>query len=218
MERIAPWTISAAIVGPTYWTWVSLGSSGPTLPARSFSNLAWPLGSMVPVRMMKDPVPVCCTTPLTPSLVTADWTWFSDGLPWNLSRNSVPPWKSMPSRKPWVAIETMPGMMITSEARKNQFRAPMMLSVRGRGGVSAPGPDLLFEAFEDQHVGVDRHSDAEDEAGQAGQREGDRPGLEERDHDSRVGDQGHARQEAGQAVVGDHEEDHDGEADEARRH
>jgi len=52
MEKIAPWMISPAIVGPTYWTWVWLSSRGPSFLARSDSN--WPclLGSIVPVRMM----------------------------------------------------------------------------------------------------------------------------------------------------------------------
>src|ERR1700680_3183956 len=47
--------------------------------------------------------------------------------------NSVPPAKSMPSRKPLVAIERMPGMMMMSETAKNRLRRPMMLSRRTRG-------------------------------------------------------------------------------------
>jgi hypothetical protein len=34
-----------------------------------------------------------------------------------------------------------------------------------------PAHNLFFEAFEDQHVRVDRHADREHEAGDAGQRQ-----------------------------------------------
>src|SRR5438552_5671546 len=40
----------------------------------------------------------------------------------------------MPSRKPWVAIEMMPGTMMISERAKNRLRRPMMLSRRTFGG------------------------------------------------------------------------------------
>src|ERR1700674_1989940 len=60
--------------------------------------------------------------------------------------NSVPPAKSMPSRKPLVAIERMPGMMITREIAKNMLRRPMVLSPRtgGAGRGSSTGVSVGF--------------------------------------------------------------------------
>src|SRR5690349_16840795 len=55
--------------------------------------------------------------------------WFA-----KLTVNSVPPAKSMPSRKCLVLIEMMPGMMISSEIRKNQLRRPTMSRRRTLGG------------------------------------------------------------------------------------
>ena len=45
----------------------------------------------------------------------------------------------------------------------------------GAQGLAAA--QLLFEALEDQDVGIDRHTDGEDEARDARQRERDRPAL-----------------------------------------
>src|SRR5258708_15409808 len=62
--------------------------------------------------------------------------------------NSVPPAKSMPSRKPFVAIDRMPGMMIRREMKKKMLRRPVMLSRRTRGsgrGIST-GVSLGFSA------------------------------------------------------------------------
>src|SRR5450759_994510 len=56
----------------------------------------------------------------------------------------------MPSRKPLVAIDRMPGMMISREMAKKMFRRPMMLSFRtrgsGRGGrvLSSSGFSCVF--------------------------------------------------------------------------
>src|SRR5258708_20969932 len=261
------------------------------------------------------------------SAATALSTWVRVGWSANVTVNSVPPAKSMPSRKPWVAIEMMPGMMITSESRKNELRLPMTLRrrVRGSGGSSAtavftgsagtmsaawasavmsdvsdtvdpqqewlshaacrqhdgekvvrhddrrdeaehdtdaqrdgksfhlrradeaeddagdkgrgvgvsdrgpgsadsrvdrchdgsPRPDLFFESFEDQHVGVDRHTYRQDEPGDAGQGERHRYDLADGQHRACIKETGQARHQSGHAVVDDHEDDDDREADKA---
>src|SRR6266550_8765328 len=69
----------------------------------------------------------------------------------------------------------------------------------------------------DQDVGVDGHANGQDEAGDAGQRQSHRHDLEHRQHRARVEDQREAGQEPGQPVVDDHENDHDREAEQARR-
>src|SRR5712692_6213859 len=81
--------------------------------------------------MMKLPLAPAWTVPLTPIELTALSTcaWVS-GLPsWRL--NSVPPAKSMPSRKPRVTMKKMPGRMISRDSPKNQLRRPTMSSRRG---------------------------------------------------------------------------------------
>src|ERR1700682_3887437 len=45
----------------------------------------------------------------------------------------------MPSRKPLVAMKKMPGTMMTSETRKNQWRRLMMSSFRRRGSTGGCG-------------------------------------------------------------------------------
>src|SRR6267143_403844 len=77
----------------------------------------------------------------------------------------------------------------------------------------AEGPtsaQFLLEALEDQHVGVDRHSDREDEPRQARQRQGDAEELEDRQRDRSVDEQGDTGDQAGEPVVEEHEEDDDG--------
>src|SRR2546423_1651183 len=76
-----------------------------------------------------------------------------------------------------------------------------------RGCDRAPRPHLFFEPFEDQHVGVDRHADGQDEAGDAGQGQRDGDELEQGQDRARIEDEREARQQAGYAVVDDHEED-----------
>src|SRR5579859_150744 len=294
------------------------------------------------------------TVPPTFSAATALSTVFSGGLLLKLTVVSVPPAKSMPSRKCLVVIEMMPGMMMISESRKNQFLRPTMSSLRtrggsgsltggagaatasstastsssavssayspeyslpssasagsssltglcclsdgsstvhseqrrpahaarrqhdgqqvvghedrreqagdhadrehdgesldrgrpdeqqdaagdqrrrvrvadrgpraahrgiDRGGYGAPRAHLFLESFEDQHVRVDGHTDGQDEAGDAGQRQGHRDRLEQREHLTRIEEEGEAREESGQAVVDDHEQHHDRQAEKAR--
>jgi hypothetical protein len=67
---------------------------------------------------MKVPLPPRWTTPSTFWAATAASTDWRLGWFWNMKKNSVPPWKSMPSRKPLKIMEKTPGMMTTSEIAK----------------------------------------------------------------------------------------------------
>src|SRR5256885_13130743 len=49
----------------------------------------------------------------------------------------------MPRRNPLVAMEMMPGTMITSESAKKRLRRPMMLRRRDCGGFEASGLGCL---------------------------------------------------------------------------
>src|SRR5256714_10065005 len=70
------------------------------------------------------------------SAETALSTCAMGGLLGKRTVNSVPPAKSMPSRKCRVDIDRMPGMMITSDSRKNKFRRLTMSSRRTLGGAA----------------------------------------------------------------------------------
>src|SRR5919109_3098679 len=85
--------------------------------------------------MMYPPPVVSMTEPLMPSSATALSTCAGDGWLANVTVNSVPPAKSMPSRNPFRHIDRMPGMMMTSERAKKRLRRPMML--RRRGGLTS---------------------------------------------------------------------------------
>src|ERR1700674_2982263 len=78
------------------------------------------------------------------SAATALSTCATDGFPANVTVNSVPPAKSMPSKKPLLTIEMMPGMMINSETAKNTFRRPMMFSRRTLGSGRGSGTGSSF--------------------------------------------------------------------------
>src|SRR5579864_1259461 len=127
--------VSPAIVPPTSRTWLKL--AGPSRPCRSSSTCFCSAGVRGGYLRMYPPPPVWMTEPLSFSAATAFSTVVRDGLLAKLTVNSVPPAKSMPSRKPLVAIETMPGMMIRSDTAKKMFRRPMMLSFRTRGSRTA---------------------------------------------------------------------------------
>src|SRR5215467_1762857 len=81
--------------------------------------------------------PVEITDPLTFWESTAAWTWLSDTSPGKLTVNSVPPAKSIPRAKCFVAIEMMPGTMMISDSAKNQLRLPIRLRRRGGFGSDA---------------------------------------------------------------------------------
>ena len=74
------------------------------------------------------------------------------------------------------------------------------------GGQRLADPHLLLHPLEDQDVGVDRHADREDEAGDAGEGQRHRDEPEDRQHDERVVDQREARDDARQPVVDQHEQ------------
>ena len=77
------------------------------------------------------------------------------------------------------------------------------------------GAQLLADALVDQHVGVDRHGDAEHQAGDAGQRQR-RPGeAHQRDRQQAVHDQADAGEDAEGAVGQDGEDDGGDAADDA---
>src|SRR5712691_373779 len=63
---------------------------------------------------------------------------------------------------------------------------------RGRDGPARA--HFLFEALEYQHVGVDGHTDREDEPGDPGQRQRDGHELESGEYGPRIEEQGQARQ------------------------
>ena len=77
------------------------------------------------------------------------------------------------------------------------------------------GPDLLLHALEDEDVGVDGHADAEDERRHAGQRQRHADDPEDGVDHQRVEDERDRGEHARQAVVGDHEEEDEQQADAA---
>src|SRR5882672_2339550 len=314
------------MVGPTSRTWSTLTAPSAGWAARWSSNVFCCGGvSGTPARMMKLPRSVWITDPVTGCAATAASTCATVGWLAKLSVNSGPPAKSMPSKNPRVAIETMPGMMMISDSRKNRLRRPVMLSLLTRGsgrtsslglpsgtmsaacccaetsessdtvdshqhrpaqraaghddrqqvvghddrrdqaghhadaegdgeslhlartyeakdhagdegrgvrvadrgpgtpdrridrrGDRAAGPHLFLESLEDQHVGVDRHADREDEAGDAGEGQRDRHRLEDREDCAGIEEESDAGQEARDAVVDDHEEDDDRQSEQSR--
>ena len=80
-----------------------------------------------------------------------------------------------------------------------------------RGGLA--GARLFSHAFEDDHVGVGRHADREDDSRDARQRQRDRDEHDHRVQQDRVDDQGERGDDAEEAVVGDQEEHHQDQAD-----
>src|SRR5437016_826519 len=124
-------TSSAAMVGPTcVWLLLVLSIPRPNCRATPSSNWADCTGVSGDVRIRKVPLVAGCTTPLTFWWLTAACTCWRPGCPSNFTVNSLPPWKSMPRRKPRVTIEMIPGTMISSETRKKMFRWLMMSSRR----------------------------------------------------------------------------------------
>ena len=80
-----------------------------------------------------------------------------------------------------------------------------------------PAVDFLAQAFVDQHVGVHRHADGQHHAGDAGQGEGEAEHGHHAEEDDRVDDQADDGNEAGHAVVNQHEEEGHARASSARR-
>src|SRR2546425_4354410 len=80
-----------------------------------------------------------------------------------------------------------------------------------RGAQRPTRAQLLLDALEDQHVGVDCHADREDETREAGERERDPENLEDGQRDGRVEQEGEAGYDTRDAVVEQHEQDDDGE-------
>ena len=70
---------------------------------------------------------------------------------------------------------------------------------------------FLAKPLVDEHVGIDRHAEHEHEAGQAGQREGGIDGDHEAHGQQQVGQQCDAGDQAGEAVVDEHEDQDGGE-------
>ena len=95
--------------------------------------------------------------------------------------------------------------MIVMKARLNP------LSMAARGGLA--GPELLADALEDEHVGVDRHADGEGDARDAGQGQGGAEGGHAGEQHEEVQGEGDVGDEAGQPVVHEHEEEDDGGRD-----
>src|SRR6266851_2465421 len=163
----APSTVSRATT-PLTDTKEESGLIGPTLAARSDLNFSWPLG-------------------LT-SAVTAALTCCRVGEFRNLTEYSVPPAKSMPSRKPLLAIETRPGMMIRREIAKNQLRRPTMSRRRSRGrassasGATAPSCSLSSATLDSHQSGIAAHAGQGQDQGQ--QVVGDDDGRDQADGDA----------------------------------
>src|ERR1700751_6060422 len=58
------------------------------------------------------------------------------GLPLKLAVISVPPWKSIPSKKWLCHIEMIPGVITSSEIAKKMLRRPIKLNFRIRGSAT----------------------------------------------------------------------------------
>ena len=67
------------------------------------------------------------------------------------------------------------------------------------------GGEFLADTLEDQHVGVHRHADGEDDAGDAGQRERGADRAHDAEEDDDVQDERHVCDEAGEHVIDQHE-------------
>ena len=74
------------------------------------------------------------------------------------------------------------------------------------------GAQLFLEPLEREHVGIDGHTDREDESGDAGERERHWDEAEDRVGQRRVKGQRHDGEDSRHAVVGDHEEGHEQES------
>src|SRR5439155_110707 len=160
------------------------------------------------------------TAPLRFSASTAPWTWAGDGLPAKVTVNSVPPAKSMPRRKPFRHIERMPGMMISSESAKKRFRRPMMLSLRTRGAGATTAaswafPSSTMSATWPCGVTSDSSDTVHPQQGWASEAPRGQHDRQQVVSDDDRRDE--AGEEARHAVVDDHEQDHDREAEQARR-
>src|SRR5437870_10942092 len=73
----------------------------------------------------------------------------------------------------------------------------------------AAGTQLFLDTFEDQHVGVDRHTDREDEAGETRECQRDAEELEDGQRDAGIEEQRDAGHNTRQPVVEEHEQDDD---------
>ena len=73
---------------------------------------------------------------------------------------------------------------------------------------------FLADAFVDQHVRVDGHTEGQDDAGDAGEREGDVERRHGAEQHARVHEQRDVRHETGEAVVDEHEDHHERGAEE----
>src|SRR5258708_3411466 len=165
---------------------------------------------------MSPPSEVWLTEPLALSASTARSTAGRSGLLANETVNSVPPAKSMPSRKWLCHIDTMPGMMISSDRAKNQLRLPMMFSFRTRGSRAVTTaacwafPSSTMSATcccgvrgSDNSDTIDSQQTGEPESGAAP------PGWPQGAPDD------DEREQAGQWVVQDHDQDDDRQAEQA---
>ena len=121
--------------------------------------------------------------------------------------------------KPWIVGE--PNLYrIDAVIRLDTFESRIEFQARLKpasiaGDERLAGPQLLLRPLEDQDVGVDRHADREDEAGDAGQGQGHRDEPEEGVHDERVVDERGVGQDARQPVVDEHEQEDQGDPDAA---
>ena len=95
-------------------------------------------------------------------------------------------------------------VMLQSNTARKAFLKPALVAAP----MVLPGRHLVAHAGEDEHVGVDRHAQGEDHAGDAGQGHRDPDGVEDAQEEHAVDDEGDAGHHAQQTVVGDHE-DHD---------
>src|SRR5437660_11521811 len=130
-------------------------------------------------------------------------------------KSSVPPWKSMPSRKPRVTIDTMPGTMMIREIRKKMFRRPTMSSRRaGRArcwtcSAATPSAGGLSSAtLHSEHADAPRPAEVEHDRQQV-VRDDDRrdqaDGHADRQRDGEAADRPRPRQD--QDAAGDQRRD-----------
>ena len=104
------------------------------------------------------------------------------------------------------------------QVRVDDRREGAVVAVADGQGEAGAAFAFLAQTLVDQHVGIDGHAEHEHEAGQAGQREGGVDQHHEADRQQQVGQQRDAGDDAGEAVVDEHEDQHghEGEADRQR--
>ncbi len=83
-------------------------------------------------------------------------------------------------------------------------------AVLDRGGGGFAEAQLFPDALEDEHVGVDAHTDREDDAGDAGERQCGVAEAHKTEQDDQVEEQGEIGVDPRAAIVDEHE-DHDGQ-------